>query len=75
MAIAFYTLLKGESNGRFAHIRNGIGSAGKAREAATGLLMAIWAKIVRSIFFFQILRIYLFLIHFTKYQNFRKFEQ
>lgn len=54
---------------------SGIGSAGKAREAATGLLMAIWAKIVRSIFFLQILHIYLFLIHFTKYQTFRKSEQ
>lgn len=57
MAISFYTQLKGirmVALLTFATYQAfPVGSAGKAREAATGLIMAIWANIVRSIFFFK----------------------
>lgn len=79
MIISFYIQLKGIQMVALLSFATSrafpVGSAGKAREAATGLLMTIWTKTVRSIIFLQILHIYLFLIHFTKYQHFRKIEQ
>lgn len=77
MVVSFYTQLKGirmVALLTFATSRAfPVGSAGKAREAATA--DGDLGKNCQVNSFLQILHIYLFLIHFTKYQNFRKIEQ
>lgn len=75
MAISFYTQLKGIRMVALLTFATSqafpVGSAGKAREAATGLIMAIWANIVRSIFSSNFT--YLFIFNpFYKVSKFQK---